>query len=395
MGLHIFVALSITALGFKLLGSEGPQLLVFLIGAFLFISPIYLNVKTNTFVKNISWMINSARSRTQLVTYYHLELIFRILLTLSPFIIYSYLLKSKDQNSSFDLDIFSENYLLMILGTWAAANFLGLSMGSIKKPNGARVSRKSSPKKTFIFFFLFFFAIYIGDIIIGSPVAMEGLLIVISFLFLVYVYSTHFVLFRIKTRNYIFLAGSIILIIPTFFSIGSLTTQVENSNESIDEYLELGSLVNYIHIENRNGILQSIGAKGKLNSFLTITEESSDLDLISKIDPKNGFEQNRNLIKSVNHKIKLEEFERLIQKVESLSRGDVDKLISKKVFGRIISKSKISQDSVIESLVNSDSKLKQHIALQMVYLFKGSKELVKFKENHSFMLSNDQLESIK
>jgi hypothetical protein len=395
MGLHLFVALSITALGFKSLGSEGPQLLVFLIGAFLFISPIYLNVKTNTFVKNISWMINSARSRTQLVIYYHLELVFRVLLTLSPFVIYYYLLKGKDQNSSFDIDIFSENYLLMILGTWAAANFLGLSMGSIKKPSGARVSRKSSPKKTFVFFFLFFFAIYIGDIIIGSPVATEGLLIVISFLFLVYVYSTHFVLFRIKTRNYIFLVGSIILILPTFFSIGHLVIKVENSNESIDEYLELGSLVNYIDIENRNDILQTIESKSKLNSFLTITEESYDLDLISKIDSKNGLEQNVNLIKSVTHKIKQDEFERLILKVESLSPGNIDKLISKKVFGRIISKSKLSQDNFIESLVNSDSKLKQHIALQIVYLFKDSKELIKFKENHSFMLTNDQLESIK
>jgi hypothetical protein len=132
MAAHILVALSVKAYGFKLM-LESSEILSFCFYAFLLVSPIYLNVKTNTFVKNISWMINSARNRTQLVTYYHLELVLRILLTLAPIALYYYLAKGNNPNKVYGADLFSGNYLLMILGTWALANFFGLSMSSLKK----------------------------------------------------------------------------------------------------------------------------------------------------------------------------------------------------------------------------------------------------------------------
>jgi len=395
MALHILVALSITAYGLKSLQGGNSEILVMAFFGFMIISPIYLNSKTNTFVKNISWLINSARNRTQLVIYYHLELTLRIFLTLTPIALY-YLLASRNNNTEiYSLDLFSDNQLLMVLGTWAFANFLGLSMSSLKKSNQTRLSRKTSNKKSFIVFVGILFGLYIGGIIVESSIAVEGLLVVLSFLFLVYVYSTHFVLFRKKTRNIIFGIGTLILVFPTYFSISGLIKEVESSNTAFAQYKELGSLVNFIDIKNRDELFNSLETKEDIYHFLEITEDTVNIDIINKIDDKIGYKVNAFIIKSIKPKLSVDEFEILVQRVESLKDNDLDKLISRRFFNRVIAQSKLFKDLPVEDFANTNSKLRQAIALEVVSLKSSAKELIEYKENQVFILSKDQVNSIK
>jgi hypothetical protein len=244
--------------------------------------------------------------------------------------------------------------------------------------------------------FALLFGIYIGGVIVESPVASEGLLVILSFLFLVYVYSTHFVLFRKKTRNRIFAIGAVILFIPSAVTVLNLIDKVDSSNTTFTEYSELGSLVNFIDLKNRNDIFQTLEAKNDLYNFLIITEDKKDIDIVAKINPKYDVSINSTMIHSIQNRFSNEELEALVQKIESFQEKSIDKFISKRSLRSVLKRANIeNREMFVDNMANSDSKFRQAVALELVSLKGSAKELSEYKQNHTFILSSDQIESIR
>ncbi len=393
--LHLFLVLSINAIGISSLRGSFSEVILFVFFGFLLISPIYLNNKTNVFVKNISWMINSSRNRTQLVIYYHLELIVRIVLTALPFIIYYYTLSTFAKDDTSVDSFLPDNSLLLFLGTWASANFLGLSMGALNKNHQLRARKKNSFKKNLLYITLFLFGIYMGGVIIESPLAVEAFLIIMSFLFLVYVYSTHFVLFRTRTRKLISIIGSVILFIPSVSTLGTAFKNVESGVNPIENYFALGSLVSFADIKNRNEIFQSIEDKHKIKRFIEISESSEDLNTIAKINASNGVKLNHFLLIWTQRRLEVFELEDLISRLEGFSDKDQSQIIEARSLRGITGRFIIANEDFIDDLIASGSKVRQAVALELEATRKTKKELESFKNGLSLNLTDKELEAIE